>query len=100
MHEYDLAVIGGGTAGLVAARMSALLGASILGENAGEMIAEWARAMRHGLKLKDIADTIHPYPTFVLGNRRAADEWYMKQLASPLLGLLGKAFGYRGVRGR
>ena len=85
---------------VLASRSGSILGASILGENAGEMIAEWALAMRHGLKLKDIADTIHPYPTYALGNRQTADEWYMKQLASPLLVLLGKAFGYRGVRGR
>jgi pyruvate/2-oxoglutarate dehydrogenase complex dihydrolipoamide dehydrogenase (E3) component len=101
--KLDRAVTESSTTGLVkvlASRSGNILGASILGENAGEMIAEWALAMRHGLKLKDIADTIHPYPTYALGNRQTADEWYMKQLASPLLGMLGKAFGYRGVRGR
>jgi pyruvate/2-oxoglutarate dehydrogenase complex dihydrolipoamide dehydrogenase (E3) component len=101
--KIDRAVTESSTTGLVkvlASRSGEVLGASILGEHAGEMIAEWALAMRHGLKLKDIADTVHPYPTYALGNRQAADEWYMKRLASPLLGLLGKAFGYRGVRGR
>jgi pyruvate/2-oxoglutarate dehydrogenase complex dihydrolipoamide dehydrogenase (E3) component len=85
-----------GTVKVLASRSGVIRGASILGENAGEMIAEWALAMRHGLKLKDIADTVHPYPTYALGNRQTADEWYRKRLGSPLLGLLGKAFGYRG----
>jgi pyruvate/2-oxoglutarate dehydrogenase complex dihydrolipoamide dehydrogenase (E3) component len=101
--KLDRAITESSTTGLVkvlASRSGNILGASILGENAGEMIAEWVLAMRHGLRLKDIADTIHPYPTYVLGNRQTADEWYMKQLASPLLGLLGKVFGYRGARGR
>jgi pyruvate/2-oxoglutarate dehydrogenase complex dihydrolipoamide dehydrogenase (E3) component len=101
--KIDRAVTESSTTGLVkvlASRSGEVLGASILGEHAGEMIAEWALAMRHGLRLKDIADTVHPYPTYALGNRQAADEWYMKRLASPLLGLIGKAFGYRGVRGR
>lgn len=81
-----------------AERSGHILGASILGAHAGEMIAEYALAMRNGIRLKQIADTIHPYPTFMLGNRRAADQSVTKQLDSPLLGLLGKLLGYRGER--
>ena len=73
-----------------------ILGASILGANAGDMIAEYALAMRNRLRLAQIADTIHPYPTFALGNRQTADEWYSKKLGSPLLRLFGKLLGYRG----
>jgi pyruvate/2-oxoglutarate dehydrogenase complex dihydrolipoamide dehydrogenase (E3) component len=79
-------------------RTGRLLGASILGVHAGEMIAEYALAMRSGLRLSRIADTIHPYPTYMLGNRRAADQSVAKQLDSPLLALLGKLLGYRGER--
>ena len=75
-----------------------ILGASILGAHAGEMIAEYALAMRNAIRLSRIADTIHPYPTYMLGNRRAADLFVARQLDSPLLGLLGKIFGYRGER--
>jgi len=75
-----------------------ILGASILGAHGGEMIAEYAVAMRHGLRLAQISDTIHPYPTYMLGNRQAADQWSFKRLDSPLLGLLGRILGYRGVR--
>ncbi|MGI8958305.1 MAG: hypothetical protein ACR2IV_00790 [Bryobacteraceae bacterium] len=79
-------------------RSGRILGTSILGAHAGEMIAEYALAMRNGIRLSRIADTIHPYPTYMLGNRRAADQFVAKQLDSPLLALLGKIFGYRGVR--
>lgn len=75
-----------------------ILGASILGANAGEMISECALAMRHGIRLSQIADTIHPYPTYMLGNRRAGDQFVAKQLDSPLLALLGKVLRYRGRR--
>ena len=75
-----------------------ILGASILGANAGEMISEYALAMRHGLRLSQIADTIHPYPTYMLGNRRTADQFVARHLDSPLLALLGRALRYRGER--
>ena len=100
-EKLDRAITEAETTGLVkviATKSGAVLGASILGANAGEMIGEWALAMKTKLKIKHIADTIHPYPTYILGNRRAADAWYTKQLSSPLLGVLGKVLGYRGVR--
>lgn len=73
-----------------------ILGVSILGANAGEMIGEYAVAMRNGVTLPKIADTIHPYPTYVLGNRRAADQWYVRKLSPRLVQWLQRLFGYRG----
>ena len=99
--KLDRAITESETTGLVKAFASPrgdILGASILGARAGEMIAEFSLAMRGGLKLSTVAETIHAYPTYALGNRRAADRWYNKQLDSPLLGLLGKILGYRGQR--
>jgi pyruvate/2-oxoglutarate dehydrogenase complex dihydrolipoamide dehydrogenase (E3) component len=101
--KLDRAITESQTAGLVkvlASHFGVILGAAVLGEHAGEMIAEWALAMRNGLKLKHVADTIHPYPTYALGNRRTADQWYTRQLVSPWIGLVGKLFGYRGTRTR
>ena len=71
-------------------------GVSILGVNAGEMIGEYALAMRNGVTLRQIADTIHPYPTYVLGNRRAADQWYVRKLSPTFVRWLQRIFGYRG----
>jgi pyruvate/2-oxoglutarate dehydrogenase complex dihydrolipoamide dehydrogenase (E3) component len=100
-EKLDRAVTDGETTGEVkvfASGSGRILGVSILGANAGEMISEYALAMRHGLRLSQIADTIHPYPTFMLGNRSAADRFVARQLDSPLLGLLGRVLRYRGER--
>ena len=73
-----------------------ILGVSILGTNAGEMIGEYALAMRNGVTLRQVADTIHPYPTYVLGNRRAADQWYVRKITPNLIRWVRRIFGYRG----
>jgi len=73
-----------------------ILGASVLGTNAGEMISEYAVAMKNGISLRNLADTIHPYPTYGLGARRAADQWYIKNQSEWQVKLLQKIFGYRG----
>ncbi len=73
-----------------------ILGASILGASAGEMIGELALAMRNGVTLRQIADTIHPYPTYGLGVRRAADQWYVRRQSPTLVRILQKLFRYRG----
>lgn len=73
-----------------------ILGASVLGTNAGEMISEYAVAMKNGVTLRNLADTIHPYPTYGLGARRAADQWYIKNQSEWQIKLLKKLFGYRG----
>lgn len=100
--KIDRAVTDGETAGMVkviADSRGRILGASILGANAGDMIAEYALAMRNGLRLSQIADTVHPYPTFALGNRQAADEWYRRKLKPLLLRVFGKLLRYRSEPG-
>lgn len=100
-EKLDRAVVESETVGEVKVftdRSGRILGASILGAHAGEMITEYALAMRNGIRLSRIAETIHAYPTYMLGNRRAADQFVARQLDSPLLGLLGKVLGYRGQR--
>jgi pyruvate/2-oxoglutarate dehydrogenase complex dihydrolipoamide dehydrogenase (E3) component len=52
---------------IVARNNGVVLGASIVGERAGETITEIAVAMRNNLKLSDLAATIHPYPTYSTG---------------------------------
>jgi len=73
-----------------------IYGASILGARAGEMISEFALAMRNKVTLRNMADTIHAYPTFSLGNRRAADQWYVRKQSRTFVRLLQLIFGYRG----
>jgi pyruvate/2-oxoglutarate dehydrogenase complex dihydrolipoamide dehydrogenase (E3) component/uncharacterized membrane protein YdjX (TVP38/TMEM64 family) len=52
-----------------------ILGATIVGQHAGEMLAEFVLAMRHGLGLNRILDTIHAYPTWAEANKYAAGNW-------------------------
>lgn len=73
-----------------------ILGASVLGSRAGDLIGELALAMRHGVSLRQISDTIHPYPTYGLGVRRAADQWYARRQSARLTRLVQRVFGYRG----
>jgi pyruvate/2-oxoglutarate dehydrogenase complex dihydrolipoamide dehydrogenase (E3) component len=73
-----------------------ILGVSILGRAAGEQIGEYALAMRNGVTLRNIADTIHPYPTYALGSRRAADQWYVRNQSLMVVKLIRTLFQYRG----
>jgi pyruvate/2-oxoglutarate dehydrogenase complex dihydrolipoamide dehydrogenase (E3) component len=52
-----------------------ILGATIVGAHAGELITEFILAMRHGLGLNKILGTIHVYPTFSEANKYAAGAW-------------------------
>lgn len=78
-------------------RTGKILGVDILGERAGDMISEYAVAMKNGISLRKIADTIHPYPTYGLGVRRAADQWYVQRQSAGLTKIIQKLFGYRGT---
>jgi pyruvate/2-oxoglutarate dehydrogenase complex dihydrolipoamide dehydrogenase (E3) component len=59
-----------------------ILGAVIVGPSAGELIQEAAFAMKHGIGMKGILDSIHAYPTLMGVNRLAADNW-LRNRASP-----------------
>jgi pyruvate/2-oxoglutarate dehydrogenase complex dihydrolipoamide dehydrogenase (E3) component/uncharacterized membrane protein YdjX (TVP38/TMEM64 family) len=62
-----------------------ILGVTIVGEHAGDLLAEYVLAMRHGIGLNKILGTIHTYPTLSESNKYAAGEW--KRAHQPL-GLL------------
>ncbi|APW41815.1 FAD-dependent oxidoreductase [Rhodoferax saidenbachensis] len=52
-----------------------ILGVTIVGSHAAELLAEYVLAMRHGLGLNKILGTIHTYPTLSEANKYAAGEW-------------------------
>lgn len=52
-----------------------ILGVTIVGEHAGDLIAEYVLAMKHGLGLNKILGTIHIYPTLAEANKYAAGNW-------------------------
>ena len=64
-----------------------ILGVTIVGPRAGDIIAEFVLAMRHGLGLRKVLGTIHSYPTFAEANRFAAGAWQRAHLPAALLSL-------------
>ena len=52
-----------------------ILGVTIVGEHAGDLIAEYVMAMKHGLGMNKILGTIHIYPTLAEANKYAAGVW-------------------------
>jgi pyruvate/2-oxoglutarate dehydrogenase complex dihydrolipoamide dehydrogenase (E3) component len=87
-----------GFAKLVAAPNGRLLGATIVGPHAGELISECALAMNQKLKVGDISSTIHPYPTFAMVTRRAADQRLKEGLTPVSKRWIKRLFGLHGVR--
>lgn len=53
-----------------------IIGAQIIGPNAGELLPELTLAIRKGMTVKDISSTIHVYPTLALGTRQTADNFF------------------------
>jgi pyruvate/2-oxoglutarate dehydrogenase complex dihydrolipoamide dehydrogenase (E3) component len=87
--ENDRAIADGETRGhvkVVATASGRVLGATITGAEAGEMIALWAMAVKKKLTIRDIADVILPYPTLSEASRRAALTGFAKSLSNPWLG--------------
>ena len=65
-----------------------ILGATIVGEHAGDLIAEYILAMRHGLGMNKLLGTIHIYPTLAEANKFAAGEWKKAHAPERVLGWL------------
>ncbi|TNJ18178.1 pyridine nucleotide-disulfide oxidoreductase [Aeromonas sobria] len=72
-----------------------ILGATIVGTHAGERIAEFVLAMRHGLGLGKILGTIHAYPTLMEGNKYVAGEWKRAHQPTRVLALLARYHRWR-----
>ena len=66
-----------------------LLGVTIVGDHAGDLIHEYILAMRKGLSVKDVSG-IHIYPTLAEANFYAASEWRKARISPGLLGITEK----------
>ena len=98
-HENDRAIAEGKAKGLVklvTAKNGRILGCSIVGPNAGDLIAMWTLAVTQKLKVSAIAGMVLPYPTLGEAGKRAAITYYAgvteKPLIRKLIGFL-KIFG-------
>lgn len=72
-----------------------ILGVTIVGEHAGDLIAEYVMAMKHGLGLNKILGTIHIYPTLAEANKFAAGEWKRANAPQKLLEWVEKFHTWR-----
>lgn len=85
-HEVDRAIVDERTAGfsrLVIGHRGRIVGATIVGPRAGESLAEIVLAARHGLRARDVAASMHAYPTYSDGVWKAALAQLQDDLASP-----------------
>ena len=73
-----------------------ILGASVVGERGGELVSMLAVAMKAGVSVREISDTIIPYPTYGLAVRRAADQYYVQKQFPLAIDAVKRVFGYRG----
>lgn len=72
-----------------------ILGVTIVGQQAGDLMAEFVLAMKHGLGLNKILGTIHAYPTWAEGNKYAAGEWKRNHAPEKVLNWLEKYHTWR-----
>ena len=92
LDELDRAIADGEAHGIVKVLtvpgIDRILGATIAGPHAGDLIIEFVLAMRHGLGLEKLLSTIHIYPTLVEANKYAAGAWKRAHVSPRVLGLL------------
>jgi pyruvate/2-oxoglutarate dehydrogenase complex dihydrolipoamide dehydrogenase (E3) component/uncharacterized membrane protein YdjX (TVP38/TMEM64 family) len=99
IDELDRAITDGADQGFVkvltAAGTDRIVGAMIVGAEAGELIAEFVLAMKHGLGLNKLLGTIHVYPTMMEANRYAAGAWKRAHASPRALRFAERFFAWR-----
>jgi pyruvate/2-oxoglutarate dehydrogenase complex dihydrolipoamide dehydrogenase (E3) component len=99
MSELDRAIADGEAHGVVKVLTvpgrDRILGVTIVGEHAGDLIAEYVTAMRHRLGLNKILGTIHIYPTLAEANKYAAGAWKRAHAPQRLLAWVERFHAWR-----
>ena len=99
IEELDRAIADGTAHGMVKVLTvpgkDRILGATIVGEHAGDLIAEYVAAMRHGFGMNKILGTIHIYPTLVEANKYAAGVWKKAHAPQGLLRIAERLHAWR-----
>ena len=98
-EELDRAITDSATKGFIKVitpkGKDKILGVTVVSEHAGDLIAEFVLAMKHGLGLSKILGTIHSYPTWAEGNKYAAGEWKRAHAPEKVLNMLEKYHTWR-----
>ncbi len=96
LKELDRAIAESEEAGFVKVltrvNTDKILGVTIVGAHAGDIISEYVLAMKHGLGLNKILSTIHVYPTLAEANKSAAGQWKKANAPEKLLDWMGRMF--------
>jgi len=99
MDDLDRAIADGAAHGFVKVLTlpgkDRILGVTIVGEHAGDLLAEFVLAMKHGLGLNKILGTIHSYPTWAEANKYAAGEWKRAHAPKRILSWLRRYHTWR-----
>ncbi len=99
MEELDRAITESETQGfikvLTVPKKDKILGVTIVGQHAGDLIAEFVLAMKYNLGLNKILATIHIYPTRTEANKSVAGVWRRAHQAKILLALVSKYHRWR-----
>jgi len=72
-----------------------ILGVTIVAEHAGDLLAEFVLAMKHGLGLNKILGTVHTYPTLAEANKYVAGEWKRTHAPQKILAWLGRYHAWK-----
>jgi pyruvate/2-oxoglutarate dehydrogenase complex dihydrolipoamide dehydrogenase (E3) component len=99
LAEVDRAILEGKTEGFVRVHVrkgtDKIAGATIVAHNAGDMISEITLAMTNGFGLKQIANTIHPYPTQAEAIRQVGDAYNRTRLTPFTKSLFSRLMAWR-----
>ncbi len=99
IDDLDRAIADGNAHGLVKVLTvpgrDKILGATIAGEHAGDLVAEFVMAMKHGIGLNKILGTIHIYPTLAEANKYVAGNWKRAHAPQKLLAWVEKFHAWR-----
>jgi len=99
LSAIDRAVLESRTDGFarvhVERRSGRILGATMVASHAGDMIGEVALALKAGLSLGVVGDTIHPYPTYAAAWKRLGDDWKRTRLTPGVQALLRTILRWR-----
>jgi pyruvate/2-oxoglutarate dehydrogenase complex dihydrolipoamide dehydrogenase (E3) component len=98
LQHVDRAVLDGQTAGFVKIHVKPgtdrIVGATIVADHAGDLIAEITLAMTHGIGLGKIARTIHPYPTQAEAIKKIGDAYNRTRLTPWVKWMLGQILAW------
>ncbi len=99
LDDLDRAIADGEAHGFVKVltvpRKDRILGVTIVGEHAGDLLAEYVLAMKYGIGLNKILGTIHTYPTLAEANKFAAGQWKRAHAPQTLLAWVERFHAWR-----